>query len=153
MAEDDRSELQDILRVQRLETRAQGDGSEALEVEELDLAEMNMDLELYRDIQAVLNVMVRPKLAEDGGDLEVTYLDEEGVLWVRMMGGCAGCPSADETVKGLVEKELVCRIPQVKSLEIDDGLDYDFIQEALDTMLTKRTQRDRPPAEGPRPEG
>lgn len=146
MSEQNKDELQDILRISRLEAEARRDQASAAEpaadAEVVDLEEMNMDLELYRDIQAVLNVMVRPKLAEDGGDIELSYLDEDGVLWVQMMGGCAGCPSADETVKNLVQKELTSRISKVKAVEIDDGLDYDFIKNALDTMLTKRTGRD-----------
>lgn len=145
MSEQSKDELRDILRINRLEIEARKNDptAEAVnDVELVDLEEMNMDLELYRDIQAVLNVMVRPKLAEDGGDIELSYLDNNGVLWVQMTGGCAGCPSADETVKNLVQKELASRIPKVKAVEIDDGLDYDFIKNALDTMLSKRTGRD-----------
>ncbi len=144
MNEQNRDEMDDIMRINNLEAKKNENRSESMEVvdaEPIDLKEMNMDWEMYRNIDAVLNIMVRPKLAEDGGNLELSYLDEEGVLWIRMLGGCAGCPSADETVKNLVEHEVVSRIPEIKAVEIDDGLDYDFIQNALNTMLTNRTKK------------
>lgn len=140
--------MQDIMRVNRLEEEARKSREAAVQASAPaqepvydDFEETNIEPELRKDIEAVLNVMVRPHLAQDGGDLEVAYLDEDGTLWIRMIGGCAGCPSADETAKGLVEKELACRIPRIKAVEIDDGLDYDFIENALNTMLTTRAKK------------
>ena len=69
-----------------------------------------MSEELKKDIEAVLNLFVRPQLSSHGGGLEVLYLDENGILWIEMQGECAGCPSADETAKNLVQKELITRI-------------------------------------------
>lgn len=144
MSESNAREIKDIQRVNRLEEeakRASGANGGPLSADALEVdysnsyEETNIEPELRKDIEAVLNVCVRPKLAEDGGDIEVTYLEDDGTLWIQMLGGCHGCPSADQTAKGLVEKELIRRIDAVKSVEIDDGLDYDFIQEALETML------------------
>ena len=70
-----------------------------------------MSEELKKDIEAVLNLFVRPQLSSHGGGLEVLYLDENGILWIEMQGECAGCPSADETAKNLVQKELISRSP------------------------------------------
>lgn len=136
------SEMSDIKRLERLEKdlKKDGEGLDPSGEEQVfdDYEETHIEPELRKDIEAVLNILVRPKLSEDGGDIEVSYLDDESVLWVRMLGGCSGCPSADQTAKGLVEKEIVARIPSIKAVEIDDGLDYDFIQNALDTMLSYR---------------
>ena len=54
---------------------------------------MREDLE---KIEAVLNEQVRPALRAHGGELEVDHL-EGGVLYVKLLGQCAGCPAADLT--------------------------------------------------------
>ena len=70
---------------------------------------MREDLE---KIEAVLNEQVRPALRAHGGELEVDHL-EGGVLYVKLLGQCAGCPSADLTNETLVEAELVKALPEV----------------------------------------
>ena len=83
-----------------------------------------MSEELKKDIEAVLNLFVRPQLSSHGGGLEVLYLDENGILWIEMQGECAGCPSADE-------KELITRISQIKGVEIDSGISDEILAEAM----------------------
>lgn len=98
-----------------------------------------MNEELRKDIEAVLNLFVRPQLSSHGGDLNIIDLDEDGTLWIEMQGECAGCPSANETTKSLVQKELVIRIPQIKSVEIDSGISDDIIAEAM-KLFTHRSE-------------
>ena len=43
-----------------------------------------MDEELKKDIEAVLNLFVRPQLSNHGGGLEVIDLDQDGILWIEM---------------------------------------------------------------------
>ena len=62
-------------------------------------------------IEAVLNEKVRPALRAHGGEIQVDHL-EEGVLYVKLLGQCAGCPSADLTNETLVEAELVKALPE-----------------------------------------
>ena len=70
---------------------------------------MREDLE---KIEAVLNEQVRPALRAHGGELEVDHL-EGGVLYVNLLGQCAGCPAADLTNETLVEAELVKALPEL----------------------------------------
>ena len=70
---------------------------------------MREDLE---KIEAVLNEQVRPALRAHGGELEVVHL-EGGVLYVKLLGQCAGCPSADLTNETLVEAEVVKALPEL----------------------------------------
>ena len=64
-----------------------------------------MSEELKR-VEAVLDEKVRPSLRSHGGAIEVDRL-ENRVLYVKLLGQCAGCPSADLTTETLVEAELV----------------------------------------------
>ena len=70
---------------------------------------MNKDL---KRIEEVLNQQVRPSLRAHGGEIQVDHL-EDGVLYVKLLGQCAGCPSADLTNETLVEAELVKALPEL----------------------------------------
>lgn len=63
-------------------------------------------------IEQALDLAVRPALREHGGAIAIDHL-EEGVLYVKMLGQCAGCPSADLTNETLVEAELVKAVPDL----------------------------------------
>ena len=68
--------------------------------------------ENLRKIEAVLDEKVRPALRAHGGEIEIDRL-EDGVLYVKLLGRCAGCPSADLTNETIVEAELVKALPEL----------------------------------------
>lgn len=70
---------------------------------------MNEDL---KRIEEVLDEKVRPSLRTHGGEIQVDHLEDK-VLYVKLLGQCAGCPSADLTNETLVEAELVKELPEV----------------------------------------
>ena len=76
-----------------------------------------MDKKLEVKIKNVIKERVAPVLIAHGGNLEVVSF-EDGVLNVRFLGQCAGCPSAMLTIEEVVEKELVEAVPEVKSVEL-----------------------------------
>ncbi len=59
---------------------------------------------------------IRPVLQADGGNIELVDV-VDGVVKVKLMGACAGCPGAQMTLKMGVEKALKEEIPEVKSVE------------------------------------
>ena len=63
-------------------------------------------------IEAVLDEKVRPALRPHGGEIAVDHL-EDGVLYVKLLGQCAGCPSADLTNETIVEAELTRALPEL----------------------------------------
>ncbi|MBT3392439.1 MAG: NifU family protein [Elusimicrobiaceae bacterium] len=61
---------------------------------------------------------IRPFLQADGGDLELVNVDEKtGIVQVRLKGRCGCCPSAQMTLKSVVEQKIVEVVPEVKSVE------------------------------------
>ena len=68
--------------------------------------------EELRRIEAVLEERVRPALRAHGGEIAVDRL-EDGGLYVKLLGQCAGCPSADLTNETLVEAELTAALPEL----------------------------------------
>ncbi len=63
-------------------------------------------------IEAVLDEKVRPALRNHGGEIEVDHL-ENGVVYVKLLGQCAGCPSSDLTNETIVEAELKAALPDL----------------------------------------
>jgi Fe-S cluster biogenesis protein NfuA len=59
---------------------------------------------------------VRPSLQVDGGDVELVDI-EDGVVKVRLLGHCAGCPMSQMTLKMGIEGYLKKKVPGVKSVE------------------------------------
>jgi Fe-S cluster biogenesis protein NfuA len=59
---------------------------------------------------------VRPSLQADGGDVQLVDVDENGVVKVKLMGACGGCPMSQMTLKMGIEKVLKQNVPEVKSV-------------------------------------
>lgn len=71
---------------------------------------------MEQKIKEVLE-QIRPFLQRDGGDIEFVELTADNVVNVRLQGHCAGCPGAQMTIKGVVEKILKEAIPEIDSVE------------------------------------
>lgn len=58
---------------------------------------------------------IKPYLQNDGGNIEfVKY--ENGTVYVKLTGACAGCSLIDVTLKEGIEDILVSEIPEVKEV-------------------------------------
>ena len=65
----------------------------------------------YEQIEKVVNKL-RPYLNRDGGDIELIDF-KDGIVYVKMLGACAGCSLLDETLKDGVEQILLEEVPGV----------------------------------------
>ena len=71
---------------------------------------------MEQKIKEELNV-IRPVLQRDGGDIEFVEYTDDNIVKVRLQGHCAGCPGAQITIKGVVERILVESYPEIKGVE------------------------------------
>lgn len=55
---------------------------------------------------------VRPYIQNDGGDIEIVSVDE-GLVYVKMLGACDGCPLIDITLREGIETMLLENVPGV----------------------------------------
>ena len=60
---------------------------------------------------------VRPYLKEDGGDIELMNITEDGIVAVKLLGACVDCPMSIMTLRAGVERALMKAIPQIKRVE------------------------------------
>lgn len=75
--------------------------------------------ELREKVEKAID-QLRPMLQADGGDIELVDVTGEGVVKVRLVGACHGCPMSQMTLKGGVERELMNQIPEITSVELAD---------------------------------
>jgi Fe-S cluster biogenesis protein NfuA len=60
---------------------------------------------------------VRPVLQNDGGDVELVDVTEDGVVKVRLQGACQGCLMSQMTLKSGIERVVLKAVPEVKAVE------------------------------------
>ena len=77
---------------------------------------MQLAMVTRENVEGVLD-RVRPYLRADGGDIELVAVDGNSVV-VRLMGVCAGCPSAHMTLHVGVEAALREEIPEFENLRL-----------------------------------
>lgn len=64
---------------------------------------------------------VRPYLGSHGGDVELLGIDEEGVVRLRLLGSCDGCPSSSVTLQLAVEGAVQAAAPEMTRIDVDTG--------------------------------
>jgi len=70
---------------------------------------------LVRVIEALDEI--RPFLNEDGGDLSVVDITEDGILKIEFMGACSSCSMNNMTFKNGVEDAIKRLVPEIKRVE------------------------------------
>jgi len=70
---------------------------------------------MKEEVKELLND-IRPNLQADGGDVELIDISEDGIVKVKLLGACSGCPMAQMTLKMGIEKYLKEKIPEVKEV-------------------------------------
>lgn len=61
--------------------------------------------------------LLRPAIQADGGDLELVELTADGVVRVRLLGACVGCPSSNVTLQQGIERNLKANVEGVRRVE------------------------------------
>ena len=80
-------------------------------------------------ISAVLREKVDPVLAAHYGGAILTGI-EDGTVFVKLTGQCASCPSAGETLEGVVKEILMAEIPEIKDVVLDQSVSEDLLDMA-----------------------
>lgn len=60
---------------------------------------------------------IRPQLQMDGGDVELVEITDDGIVKVRLLGHCAGCMHAQQTLTYGVERAIKQFVPEVVRVE------------------------------------
>ena len=63
------------------------------------------NIQRMQKVMTTLNELVRPRLQQDGGDVELVDI-EGSVVTVALRGMCSSCPSSNLTLEGVVQQIL-----------------------------------------------
>ncbi|MCX6120371.1 MAG: NifU family protein [Ignavibacteriales bacterium] len=56
-------------------------------------------------------------LAIDGGNVQLVQIKDNGIVEVRLLGSCAGCPMSIMTLRAGIERALMIEHPEVTRVE------------------------------------
>lgn len=73
------------------------------------------DEDVIVQIKELIETRVRPAVANDGGDIVYRGF-KQGVVYLKMQGACAGCPSSTATLKNGIEQLLKHYVPEVSEV-------------------------------------
>lgn len=80
--------------------------------------------------QEVIEVIndIRPGIQMDGGDIEFVAFDEKtGVVQIKLLGACVGCPMSSVTLKQGVEYMMQQALDF--DIEVEDLTDHDAMMD------------------------
>lgn len=60
---------------------------------------------------------IRPGLQADGGDVEFVRIDENNIVYIRLVGACGGCPMSTLTLKQGIERIVKMQVPEITAVE------------------------------------
>lgn len=81
-----------------------------------DLHPYDIETRIVRALESV-----RPYLGTHGGDVELVGIEDGGVVRLRLLGSCDGCPSSAVTLELAVEGAVQAAAPEMTRIEIDAG--------------------------------
>lgn len=64
---------------------------------------------------------VRPYLGTHGGDVELLGVEDDGVVRLRLLGSCDGCPSSSVTLQLAVEGAVEAAAPEMTRIEVEES--------------------------------
>ena len=74
------------------------------------------ELSLFDRVEQIID-RIRPAVQDDGGDLELVAITDEGVAQIRLHGACVGCPSSSMTLHMGIERNLKEKVPEITGVE------------------------------------
>lgn len=75
-----------------------------------------IDVPTRERVEQVLN-LIRPAVQSDGGDVELVDVTPDGIVQIRLLGACVGCPSSTMTLQVGIERNLRSHVPGVRGVQ------------------------------------
>ena len=70
---------------------------------------------MKEQVERVIN-RIRPAVQMDGGDIELVGV-ENGLVKLRLVGSCHGCPSSMMTLRAGIERAIRAEVPEIVGVE------------------------------------
>lgn len=83
-------------------------------------------MDIHEQVEKVILTKVKPMIRDHGGELEIESI-KDGIVYVRLLGACSECPSAQFSTKALIKQSLMSEIPEIKDVEIDSSVSPELL--------------------------
>lgn len=70
---------------------------------------------MKEQVEQVIN-RIRPAVQMDGGDIELVDV-VDGVVKLKLVGSCSGCPSSMLTLQQGIERAIRAEVPEIQRVE------------------------------------
>ena len=70
-------------------------------------------------------------LAAHKGDIELTGIEADGIVHLRILGACATCLGAEQTVSDIIVASILEACPWVTDVRVETGVSDELVREAL----------------------
>lgn len=92
---------------------------------------------MIEEIEKIINSEIRPYLKEHYGDIELLNF-HNGVVEIKLIGHCNGCPSAKYTVEDVIESKLKEKIKEVERVLLINEVSEDLLHMARKILSSNR---------------
>lgn len=92
------------------------------------------------EVEAVLDKSVRPVLAAHGGAIELAEIEGD-IVHLRLLGACATCMGAQQTISDIVVASIRESCPWVTDVRVEAGISDELLREALGFLKKRRESR------------
>lgn len=84
---------------------------------------------MFKKVSDVIDARVKPKLLEHYGDIQLISV-EDGVVSVKLLGACSGCPSAKFTIEDVVLAGIREELPEITEVVMIQEVGQDLLDMA-----------------------
>mgnify|MGYP002344314432 FL=1 len=91
---------------------------------------------VIEEIEKVIDSEIRPHLREHYGDIQLLGIND-GVVEIKLVGQCSGCPSAKYTVEDVIESKLKEKFPEIKEVVLINQVSEELLNMAKEILMKK----------------
>lgn len=95
--------------------------------------------ELVKKAEEIINKQICSSLAMHDGGVKVVSL-QKGILRIKLIGTCHGCPSATVAIESLISKEVCSALPEIKRVDLESRVSVSLIKQARELLKLQRAE-------------
>jgi len=80
-------------------------------------------------VKEIIDIKIKPLVQEHGGGIELKNV-QGGTVYIKLLGACRNCPSAQLTVQNHIKRILVQHFPGIEKVAVTDSISSDLIDMA-----------------------
>ncbi|MBP7237738.1 MAG: NifU family protein [Petrotogaceae bacterium] len=83
----------------------------------------------FDSVKEIIDIKIKPLVQEHGGGIELKNV-QGGTVYIKLLGACRNCPSAQLTVQNHIKRILVQHFPGIEKVAVTDSVSSDLIDMA-----------------------